>query len=75
MFTVLFFLSFCRQKSSRVPRNVRLSNVEALLDDMETVFPERGHFHLDYMLFGAASGCLGFDREAFALMLDQAGSL
>lgn len=49
----------------------RLSNVEALLGEMETVFPPRGAFHLDYMLFGAASGCMGFDREAFALMLDQ----
>lgn len=49
----------------------RQSNVEALLGEVETVFPSRGAFHLDYMLFGAASGCMGFDREAFALMLDQ----
>lgn len=45
--------------------------MEALLNEMETVFPTNGAFHLDYMLFGAASGCMGFDREAFALMLDQ----
>ena len=45
--------------------------MEALLGEVETVFPSRGAFHLDYMLFGAASGCMGFDREAFALMLDQ----
>ncbi|CAN0558246.1 unnamed protein product, partial [Ectocarpus sp. 12 AP-2014] len=38
----------------------RLSNVEALLGEVQTVFPPRGAFHLDYMLFGAASGCMGF---------------
>lgn len=48
-----------------------MSNVEALLGEVGTLFPPRGAFHLDYMLFGAASGCMGFDREAFALMLDQ----
>ncbi|CAN0313296.1 unnamed protein product [Pylaiella littoralis] len=49
----------------------RMSNVEALLEADESFFSTRGAFHLDYILFGAASGCMGFDREAFALMLDQ----
>ena len=70
-FTLSLLFLFCFVFFFLAYRYGRQSNVEALLGEVQTVFPSRGAFHLDYMLFGAASGCMGFDREAFALMLDQ----
>ncbi|CAN0126129.1 unnamed protein product, partial [Discosporangium mesarthrocarpum] len=54
-----------------MPRNERTTNVEALLGKRSAIFPARGAFPLDYVLFGASCGCIGFDREAFVLTLDQ----